>query len=94
MAAIASRNPQIQANLDREMAKCAIGDGHPLETIQRAIAQHSPEAKKSAQPDVYAKKIVEKEAQANRKQVQNQSVSRSKARSQKRDKSKRNEMSR
>ena len=78
MAAIASRNPQIQANLDREMAKCAIGDGHPLETIQRAIAQHSPEAKKSAQPDVYAKKIVEKEAQASRKQIQNQSVSRSK----------------
>ena len=94
MAAIASRNPQLQSNLDREIAKCAIGDGHPLETIQRAIAHHSPEAKKSAQPDVYAKKIVEKEAQANQKQVQNQSVSRSNARSQKRDKSKRNEMSR
>ena len=94
MAAIASRNPQLQSNLDREMAKCAIGDGHPLETIQRVIAQHSPEAKKSAQPDVYAKKIVEKEAQASRKQIQNQSVSRSKSRSQKRDKSKRNQMSR
>lgn len=94
MAAIASSTPQLQSSLDREMARRAIGDGHPLETVQKAISQHSPEAQKSAQPEVYAKKIVEKEAQASRKQIQNQSVRRSKARSQKRDKSKRNEMSR
>ena len=94
MAAIASSKPQLQANLDREMAKRAIGDGHSLETVQEVIAQHSPEAKKSAQPDIYAKKIVEKVDQASRKQAQNQSASRSKVRSQKRDKSKRNQMSR
>lgn len=94
MAAIASSTPQLQSSLDREMARRAIGDGHPLETVQKAISQHSPEAQKSAQPEVYAKEIVEKETQASRKQIQNQSVRRSKARSQKRDKSKRNEMSR
>ena len=60
MSAIAASTPQLQARLDSEMAKRAMGDGHSLGAIQQAISQHSPAAKTSGQPDVYAQTTVEK----------------------------------
>ena len=58
LAAVAASNPQLQQQLDRFMAKRAIADGHSIEAIQDAISQHSPEAQRSGQPEVYAKNVV------------------------------------
>ena len=56
--AVAAGNPQLQQRLDSAVVKRAIADGHPIEAVQDAIAQHSPEAQRSGQPDTYAKNVV------------------------------------
>ena len=58
LSAIAAGNPQLQQRLDSAVAERAIADGHPIEVVQQAIAQHSPEAQRSGQPDDYAKNVV------------------------------------
>ena len=58
LSAIAAGNPQLQQRLDSAVAERAIADGHPIEAVQQAIAQHSPEAQRSGQPDDYAKNVV------------------------------------
>ena len=58
LSAIAAGNPQLQQRLDSAVAERAIADGHSTEVVQQAIAQHSPEAQRSGQPDVYAKNAV------------------------------------
>ena len=58
LSAIAAGNPQLQQRLDSAVVERAIADGHPIEAVQQAIAQHSPEAQRSGQPDDYAKNVV------------------------------------
>jgi hypothetical protein len=58
LAAIASGNPQMQADLDRAMADRAIAAGCFPQDVREAIAQHSPQAQKNDQPEAYAKSIV------------------------------------
>jgi antitoxin component of MazEF toxin-antitoxin module len=58
LAAIASNNPQLQENLDRAMADRAIAAGCFPKDVRAAISQHSPQAQKNDQPEVYAKSIV------------------------------------
>ena len=58
LAAVAAGNPQLQQRLDSAVVERAIADGQSVEAVQDAIAQHSPEAQRSGQPDAYAKNVV------------------------------------
>ncbi|MGB7250025.1 MAG: hypothetical protein WBC73_13890, partial [Phormidesmis sp.] len=58
LSTVAAGNPQLQQRLDSAVVESAIADGHPIEAIQQAIAQHSPEAQRNGQPDAYAKNVV------------------------------------
>ena len=62
LAGVAAGNPAIQRALDQAMAKQAIQDGHSAREIEEAIAQHSPIAQQSGQPETYAKATVEQAA--------------------------------
>ena len=58
LSAIAAGNPQLQQRLDSAVVERAIADGHPIEVVQQAIAQHSPEAQRNGRPGAYAKDVV------------------------------------
>ena len=58
LSTVAAGNPQLQQRLDSAVVERAIADGHPIEAVQQAIAQHSPEAQRGGQPDAYAKNVV------------------------------------
>ncbi|MEL6601713.1 MAG: hypothetical protein AAFP20_00625 [Cyanobacteria bacterium J06614_10] len=62
LAGVAAGNPSVQRSLDQAMAKQAIQDGHSVQEVEEAIAQHSPLAKQSSQPETYAKAAVEQAA--------------------------------
>ena len=62
LAGVAAGNPSVQRSLDQAMAKQAIQDGHSAKEVEEAIAQHSPIAKQSSQPETYAKAAVEQAA--------------------------------
>lgn len=62
LAGVAAGNPALQRSLDQAMAKQAIQAGHSAQEVERAIAQHSPEAQRSGQPEIYAKATVEQVA--------------------------------
>ena len=67
LAGVAAGNPSVQRSLDQAMAKQAIQDGYSVKEVEEAIAQHSPLAKQSNQPETYAKAAVEQAASSQHK---------------------------
>ncbi|MEO0516301.1 MAG: hypothetical protein AAF171_03260 [Cyanobacteria bacterium P01_A01_bin.116] len=62
LAGVAAGNSSIQRSLDQAIAKQAIQDGHSVKDVEEAIAQHSPLAQQSSQPETYAKAAAEQAA--------------------------------